>query len=145
MEPMKIETSLVVLLLGAAVVSGCNNSTEHRRFPTEATLVSLEQEFILQQGQVASIPPGTFSIRFDSVGADSRCPTDVVCVWDGDAAVHLTVLKSTGERQVVVHSSLEPKSFTEGSVRVSLLKVTPENLSTRAIPQGEYRVTFIAN
>lgn len=142
---MKTFTSFMALFAVAALGTGCSSTTEHRFFSPEAASVTLEQEFTLQPGQSANVAPGSFSIRFDSVGADSRCATDVVCVWAGDAAIHLSVVADGAVRPVVLHSTLDPKFFSQGNVKVTLVRVTPENISTRTIPQSEYRVTFVAN
>ena len=41
------------------------------------------QEFSLQIGQSASIRGENLQIRFLEVTEDSRCPKDVICVWEG--------------------------------------------------------------
>ncbi len=33
----------------------------------------------------------TYQIRFDSVLADSRCPLDAVCVWQGEVKTYVTI------------------------------------------------------
>jgi hypothetical protein len=136
---MRPSQSLCTPLL-ALFLAACGSSSPSSSLPAPATTdVSLDQQFTLAPGQTARIPGQGLAIRFDSVAGDSRCPQDVVFVWAGDASVHLTLTRNGASRAVVVHSSLDPKTVLEGGVRLSLIGVTPNTDSRRAIPQAENR------
>lgn len=45
--------------------------------------VSLGHEFSLRIGENASIKGEELQVRFLEVTEDSRCPTGVVCIWEG--------------------------------------------------------------
>ena len=42
-------------------------------------------------GQTAVLTRERLRIKFNSVVGDSRCPTGVTCVWEGDAEIQLVV------------------------------------------------------
>ena len=64
-------------------------------------------------------------LRFDSV-AESRCPTDVVCVWEGNAAVSFTFKSGNNETLFVLntHSGFRRDTLING-YRISLLDLKP--------------------
>lgn len=142
---MRLSTALFTHLVVASLI-GCGSSTTSSSLPAPSTTeVDLDQQFTLAPGQTARIPGPGLAIRFDSVAGDSRCPQDVVCVWAGDAAVHLTLTRNGTSRTVVVHSTLEPRNVTDGAVQIELLGVAPNTDSRRPIPPGEYRIRLQAS
>ena len=65
---------------------------------------------------------------FEAVESDSRCPTDAVCVWQGDAVVKLVAQRSgtpsTGV-PITLHTGIAPKSGEAYGFKVELLVLTP--------------------
>lgn len=53
------------------------------------------QDFTLRRGGTARLKDGTLTVTFESV-ADSRCPKNATCVWEGDAIVTLQVAGAKG-------------------------------------------------
>jgi hypothetical protein len=41
-------------------------------------------------GQLVGLSNNEIVFRFDSLIQDSRCPIGVVCVWQGNASIHIT-------------------------------------------------------
>lgn len=79
-------------------------------------------------------------VRFAAVEEDSRCPIDVTCVWEGNAAVRLALtVGDAPPHDVVLHTTLEPRSVEWNQVRVTLLEVRPERREEQPIPEEEYR------
>jgi hypothetical protein len=73
----------------------------------------------------ASWDAGRFVVAFDTVEADSRCPADAMCVWQGDAAAgfHLTV---DGRRAgTTLHTATEPKQVEYAGYVIRLVNVEP--------------------
>ena len=56
-----------------------------------STEVPLAQDFELSLGQTVAIAGTAHRVTFEAVPEDSRCPTDAVCVWAGNARVSLRV------------------------------------------------------
>lgn len=55
---------------------------------------------------------GVISVRFDAVTSDSRCPTAVECVWEGNAGIRLTVTDRNETEVYVVNSASSPTTPT---------------------------------
>jgi hypothetical protein len=82
---------------------------------------------------------GLFGIGFDDLTEDSRCPVDVVCVWQGNAAVVLGLTLGSGPTvPFTVNTGVEPHSAVHGSYRVTLVGVLPAPYSTYPIDRNDY-------
>lgn len=115
----------LVVLLAAA---GCNGSKTAA--PADAsTTVAVDEPFRLSLGESVEIEGQV--LRFVDVVEDSRCPTDVACVWEGRAKVQLAAtLEGEDTRQVLTlpygsMSEEESASWTIGELTVTLLDVLP--------------------
>jgi hypothetical protein len=104
--------------------------------------VALDEPFLVRVGQSAEIAGADLRIRFDRVGEDSRCPSDVVCVWGGNARVQLTV-EADGEVEALeLNSGMDPRSTVLKGFRLSLEAVEPEARTTITIDPAEYLVSL---
>lgn len=79
------------------------------------------QSFSLPVGKTATVNGTGVKITFTSVKDDSRCPTDVQCVWAGDAKVELKVERN-------------------GATETTILSLTPPNNETAS---GDLRIRFV--
>ncbi len=79
-------------------------------------------------------------ITFVGVGLDSRCPVDVICVWEGDAEVKLKLKKGSLEKYVMLHTSLSPRSFVFDGYEINLSEVLPLTKSDQQIKQEQYSI-----
>lgn len=61
--------------------------------PIEA---GLDQEFVLHGGQEVTIRSVDLRLRFTDVLEDSRCPTEVECVWTGQARIAVDAVQGHG-------------------------------------------------
>jgi hypothetical protein len=100
---------------------------------------SLDQEIQLAPGERAVFSQQELDIEFVRVVEDSRCPTDVTCVWAGEVKVQLSIRINAAE--ATQHEIVAGQNATVGDYRVIVLQVQPEPISTRTIPPDEYRVT----
>ena len=71
---------------------------------------------------------------------DSRCPTDVDCIWAGKADVKIKVESPVSETFVL--STLDDKIDTVGNYSFELIDVSPYPVSTKQIKINEYKVTL---
>ena len=85
-------------------------------------------------------------ICFDSLITDSRCPVNAVCIWEGYAAVKLSVVIHTGTVQGITLSTLKdattsipPNETVIDGYHIKLLDVTPYPLAGSSVP-GERKV-----
>ena len=93
----------------------------------------------LAPGQSVVIAAGR--VTFEAITNDSRCPVDVVCVWEGEAVVRLRLDPSgEGPGRTVDLKTPGDRSVPFGGMVVELLEVTPAPRSTQPIPSASYRV-----
>jgi hypothetical protein len=85
-----------MLAIIALSFAGCSTETG-----TEAGL-SLGQQFTLPAGQSVSIKGENLTIKFDKVTNDSRCPTDVQCIWAGEAKCQMSITSNGSVSTVVL-------------------------------------------
>lgn len=108
---------------------------------------ALDEAFELRAGQSATVEGTTLALTFVEVSLDSRCPTDVTCVWEGDAVVTLRTVLDGEERGVELHTAGDrerdgAKHVDVGPYRIHLLGLNPDPLSEQPIPGSAYRVTL---
>jgi hypothetical protein len=106
-------------------------------------LATPQIEVTLEVGEEIRVN-GIFGVVFSAVSEDSRCAVDVVCVWEGNAAVSLGLTVGTGPTHLLaLNTALEPQAAEHGEYHVTLLEVLPAPLSTSPIPPGSYRVRIL--
>jgi hypothetical protein len=70
--------------------------------------------FSLPLGRTATLGDNGSRITFRRVTEESRCPSSVVCVWEGDAKIEVTVSSDGGPSASRIFSLKTPNN--EGSV-----------------------------
>jgi len=131
---MKYLRRFIPLLLGVALVA-CRSSGA-----PVSHAANLGEEVELAPGEQAVFEPHGLTVEFVKVVEDSRCPTDVTCVWAGE----VKVLLSTRFRAADAFQSeiTAGQDATVGDFRLAVVRVQPERVSTREIAPEEYRVTL---
>ena len=122
-------------LLLAAGPAACDSSA-----PTKPETFDAGQEFTLAPGASAVARDGGLELTLVGVTEDSRCPTDVTCVWAGEVKVKIALSagsSNAGEREV-----REEESTTFADRQVAVVRVRPRPVSTGRIAPEDYRVTF---
>ena len=130
--------SMLVPLFFAACATGGGTA------PTSPA-PALNEEFTLAPGQTAAVSDTNVRLTFDRVSEDSRCPTDVTCIWEGDAVVVLRVKAAAEEVIREVHTQGDaPRSRTApaGDYVVTLVRLEPAPRSTAPIEPSAYRATL---
>ncbi len=79
------------------------------------------------------------SVNPKELVSDSRCPSDVQCVWAGTVEVRTVIFSKVAHGEHVLTLG-KPQTF--GDYTVTLTKVTPEKNSTYTAPISSYRFTF---
>jgi len=82
------------------------------------------------------------SLTFDSVLSESRCPIGVVCCWQGNVAVKLTLKNGTVEFPFTLDSYFLPDT-TVGGYDFHFLDATPYPDINIPIDVSEYRVELV--
>jgi len=122
---------LLIILLVPLLVSACGSDTMK---------ASLGIEFTLPAGKTAAISGESLSIKFNSVTGDSRCPSDVICIWAGEANCN-TVFKYKGVDYPVILTAggSNPDSYAFENYKV-YFNLQPYPVSTQQIDSSAYRL-----
>ena len=122
-----------------------------RMFLTVMTIVGLAgaalafkpETVSVKSGQKKSVAKGEFSIKFVSVTEDSRCPVDAVCVWAGNAKVHVKITDPHGgSKMMVMNTNAGTKGDQYNGWAIYLTELTPPSKSGGKIKQKAYSATF---
>jgi len=82
--------------------------------------------FKLKIGESYTFEADQFTVGFTDISGDSRCPRNVTCFWEGDAAVLLTA----GTREFTLHTAFGFQHTIEISgytIRLNTVAPYPEN------------------
>jgi hypothetical protein len=104
----------------------------------------LGEEFDLRLNETAYIANAPLSIQAVAVPEDSRCPTDAVCVWAGNARVSLMLREGANADVADVNSMLQPRSVSRFGYSVELIEVRPAPISTQSVPPEAYVIRLVA-
>jgi hypothetical protein len=125
--------------VAAAALTACDGSS--RVLAVRLTDGVADTTFSLGVGQEAT--HGVMRIVFDGVNEDSRCPSDVMCVWAGNAAVEIGVSFGMGPTTRYVLNTIGDPAFVDvGGYRITLIDLQPYPVSTSRIPPASYLATF---
>jgi len=107
----------------------------------------LGTEFELPYGTTAVIPSENLEVTFWNIPEDSRCPTDVVCIWEGQARVVLRVNQkgeTPGELELIDRAGNKELATGElGGYTFRLLGVEPYPKAAGKIQLEDYRLRLL--
>ena len=127
------------------VLAACSQQTAPPSVPSgPSPSASGEARLVLKVGQSAALGE-EYQLSFQSVASDSRCPSDVQCVWAGEAALVVgpshplmrfrpDTLRLRGGRAM--------DSLQVGPFVVKPVSLAPDPVSTASLPADQYRATF---
>lgn len=120
-------------------------SEKHR--PLQKPIIEkLANQFQLKIDQIAWIKSEKIKIKFLNIVEDSRCPSDVQCVWEGQTKVMLGIARNNLSLGNFVltsragHEDLAAKKFDRYSVK--LIKVDPYPKANQKIEISDYVITL---
>ncbi|MBA3770513.1 MAG: hypothetical protein H0X08_08475 [Blastocatellia bacterium] len=96
----------------------------------------------LKIGQQRTVKPSKVRIKFISVVEDSRCPTDVNCIWAGNAKIKVLVSISRTSREFEINTNLGPQGDQLDGWAINLVELTPSPTSKGGTSKGSYRAKF---
>ncbi len=104
---------------------------------------SVGAEFALTAGQRVTLGGGDLSLRFSRVSEDSRCPTGVTCVWEGDAVVEVQASRAGATSTFDLHTSGRfSREATAGAYRIVLVRLDPVPAEGTPLRPSDYTGTF---
>ena len=127
----------VLAVLALALVPACRDRVAN---PT----VPIPSDFTLAVGQHVTVQPDNAEIGFREVRGDSRCPTNVMCYWQGEAGVQLTLTSAIHQTQQV---GISVEGHGSGAAeamgyRITAVRLDPYPKDAGPIRQSAYRVTL---
>ena len=130
---------LVLVLFCLLAATGCDEKS-----PAGPT-TSLNERVTLVPGSTATVRDVGLRVQFVGVTGDSRCPADAICVWGGDALVHVRVLASAaaGVDYELHTGDTSRAAVVHGDLRISLAELQPYPFSGRTIRPDDYRATLL--
>ena len=100
------------------------------------------QTVVLGVGEQAQTADGNLSILFVEVSDDSRCPTDVACVWagNGQVVIQLEPMGASPVDEVLnTNQAVGPGEIVFRGYSFELVSLSPLPLSTIPIPPADYK------
>lgn len=126
------------------VASGCAGPAEPDL--SEASSRDVAGEVELAPGRTVTIPGTSVGVTLVTVEEDSRCPVDVVCVWQGNVRATLD-LQGPGagpDVRVGLNTVLEPTAIDFAGLTLTIVDVKPVPRSDVTIRPDDYRITVRA-
>jgi hypothetical protein len=143
--PGKLKPSFGVRVIFSVFLIAALVTTVACASKTDDKTVGLGDSFSLTVGQSASIAGADLAIKFIDVIADSRCPSGVECIWQGEVACLVEITHSgTGQEKVLTYPGLtqEPSKAQVGSYQFTF-SVEPYPEAGKEIEKSEYRLNLL--
>lgn len=130
--------SIIIILILPLVACG-NASTE--------VYANLGEEFSLSIGQTANIKGQALQITFEDVIEDSRCPSDVTCIWAGRVSCIIKLAEGSSQyRMVLTELGLNAQYASETYREYQLaFHVRPYPEAGQSIRRDEYRLQLVVS
>jgi len=103
----------------------------------------LGEEFSLMPGQSASVMGEPLAIRFLEVVNDSRCPTGVTCIWEGQVTCLVEIIYADSQNRMTLTqpgSGQGRADFEEYSIE---FQVQPYPEAGKQIAKQDYRLQLV--
>jgi hypothetical protein len=107
--------------------------------------VALGEEFTLSVGQSQTITGENITIKFLDVTGDSRCPSDVTCVWAGEVTcdVEITLPGASPFKLELTQPGLTDQAYRQSFDGHSIaFRVSPYPAAGKQIPKSDYRLSM---
>lgn len=100
-----------------------------------------DRQYNLETNNCFDVNGTEYNLCLESVN-DSRCPTDLVCIWEGNAAANFILNSKTDSKPFTLNTN---QSFQRDTIlnrlKIELVRVSPYPITT-ATNQNEYSVTI---
>ena len=84
------------------------------------------QSLSIRAGETKAVGTTGVTVTFLAVNEESRCATNVVCVWAGNGSVALTLSSGYGStKDVELNTTTEPRQTVFSGLRIALASLDP--------------------
>lgn len=134
---------LTGLILLSLIICSCSNRGELGSI----TSADYNREITVPVNGSVKTTDNRYTLRFDSVITDSRCPDGAMCFWSGVAGIRLIVSEVTP-----IHKTLELYTLNSGNwsdsaiykdIKVRLLQLSPYPSITEKFQYDSYRAKIV--
>ncbi|MEI6409945.1 MAG: hypothetical protein WCR52_11210 [Bacteroidota bacterium] len=134
---------VALALAFSAALYNCTKTTDTLR-PSG----SLGDTLTIGYNQIATVAPINLQVVFKSLISDSRCPTDGICVWQGQADVEIQskLGSATQPDSLRVGGNISPSDpdfATAFGYKIRLIDVLPYPASSNSIPVNNYSIKVV--
>ena len=111
----------------------------------EASQDTGDTRVVLAPGEVHRVRGTDPTLTFVRIVADSRCPTGLTCIREGDAIIRIRIDEPGKPPSTYALHTSGPTGheIVHGNVRVTLVDVKPFPSADRPTRPDEYRVTLL--
>lgn len=133
---MKLLKTIWILFLPILLISCSQDESESDDFAA----LKFDKNSILKINQCIDIAETDYSLCFESVD-DSRCPTNAVCVWEGNAAANLVLKSAAGNKSFTLntHSNFKRDTIIN-NLKIELIGVLPYPILNKTTNPNDYVV-----
>lgn len=113
---------------------------------SEGESITPGEPFRLAAGAEVRLPSAGLMVRFASVVGDSRCPSDVTCIWEGNAEIELLLSTNGEETSLRLHTQGSGQYARQASahgVTLRLETLDPYPVSTAPPAAEDYVATLL--
>ncbi len=141
-----MKQEFIILSLILITLLGCGESKNTFTEPETSLIYKLDTQIKLVINQNLIIESEGLKVKFLKITEDSRCPSDVTCIWAGQVGVLLNVSqngKDFGEINLILGPD---KGLAEKRVDgyiIRLIEVDPYPISTKKIEPSDYTIAII--
>ena len=137
---------LVLILIGfsgsafAQYMGNTSDVQPEKSFPIEnriGSVQALDVPFELKSQHYAEISAENLTITFLKVVGDSRCPSDVTCVWEGKADLIFNISKNQSQ-EITLSTYTNNTVNVFDKYKIQLIDVKPYPTSTKTIKPEDY-------
>lgn len=131
----------------SAIVTGCLLFLLPGCAPVETAITAdPDVSFALPVGQTAVVKGTDTRLTFSEVREDSRCPTDVTCVWAGDAKIRVVVSRNGAADETRIMSITPPNNEARtDNLRIRFVGLAPVPRQADANAPRSYVAQFVVD
>jgi hypothetical protein len=135
---MKYRNTLMALLLALA---SCGGDGDSSKMPTSS---QLGQDSLIGFGETIHVD--MLTLEFTTLAEESRCPTSVVCVWEGNARILVTATRGNATAVLELNTSSRfPTSAVFEGYSIQLRKLDPYPATPSTPNPQRYTATVLVD
>jgi hypothetical protein len=148
MTRLSLQRTALLILVNVALLFGGVEAFAATRRAAPAQAERVGREFKIKAGRTVTFKGESLRLRFVRVADDSRCPTNVDCIWAGNAEVLIEASAggARGKKALALNTNASQGRAGEGEYRrytVKLVGLSPYPQSARKIRRDEYIATLL--